>query len=131
MEIRLDALVKEIVLERDGGCVCPPPIKGHTEQRTPGHLISRGKESVKWDLMNVFEQCSGCNARHEHYPEIFTDWFIKKFGQVEYMALVERSYKVAKLTMEDLETLHFNLTEVQKQKGKPYHTQKQLLKGEI
>lgn len=133
-EIRLDALVKEIVLHRDNHCVCPPPVKGHTQVRTPGHLISRGKESVKWDLMNVHEQCSGCNARHEHYPEIFTNWFIGKFGQGGYMSLVERSYRVNKLTLDDLETLEFELTEIQKWQErtgrKPYFTQKQILSGE-
>jgi len=137
-EIRLDALVKEIVLLRDGGCVCPPPIKGHTQIRTPGHLISRGKESVKWDLMNVHEQCNGCNARHEHYPEIFTNWFIGQFGQDQYMKLVERSYKVNKLTLDDLEEIEYQLTEIQKmvefykitgEVKKPYFTQKQILDG--
>ena len=131
-EIRLDALVKEIVLLRDGGCVCPPPVKGHTPIRTPGHLISRGKESVKWDLMNVHEQCNGCNARHEHYPEIFTNWFIGQFGQAEYMKLVERSYKVQKLTLDDLEELEFQLTEILKlttPERKPYFTQKEILDG--
>jgi hypothetical protein len=129
-EIRLDALVKEIVLLRDDGCVCPPPVKGHTQQRTPGHLISRGKESVKWDLYNVHEQCSGCNARHEHYPEIFTAWFVREFGEQAYIDLEARSYKIAKLTIDDLETLEFELTEILKQCQKPYFTQKEILSGE-
>ena len=131
-EIRLDALVKEIVLLRDGGCVCPTPKKGHQPVRTPGHLISRVKESVKWDLMNVHEQCGGCNPRHEYYPEIFTNWFIGKFGQAEYMKLVERSYKVQKLTLDDLEELEFQLTEILKlttPERKPYLTQKEILDG--
>ena len=138
-EIRLDALVKEIVLDRDGFCVCPPPVNGHTQQRTPGHLISRGKESVKWDLLNVHEQCNGCNARHEHYPEIYTGWFVSNFGKDEYLRLVERSYKIQKMTIEDLETLEFELTEIRKvqefkrtigESWKPYFTQKQILSGE-
>ncbi len=134
-EIRLDALVKEIVLLRDGGCVCPPPIKGHTQIRTPGHLISRGKESVKWDLWNVHEQCNGCNARHEHYPEIYTHWFIQKFGGDKYMALVERKERITKLTIDDLESLEFELTEILRKQTnnpnwKPYFTQKQILNGE-
>lgn len=129
-EIRLDALVKEIVLLRDGRCVCPPPVKGHTQQRTPGHLISRGKESVKWDLYNVHEQCSGCNARHEHYPEIFTAWFVREFGRDAYIDLEARSYKIAKLTLDDLETLEFELTEILKTSPKPYFTQKEILSGE-
>jgi hypothetical protein len=132
-EIRLDALVKEIVLQRDGGCVCPPPLKGHRGGRSPGHLITRGKESVKWDLLNVHEQCASCNARHEHYPEIFTNWFIQRFGEIEYSGLVSRSYKVSKLTLDDLETLEFELIEVQKlmtDGWKPYITQRELLSGE-
>jgi hypothetical protein len=132
-EIRLDKLVKEIVLMRDGGCVCPSPVKGHQTTRTPGHLISRGKESVKWDLWNVHEQCSGCNARHEYYPEIFTAWFIRKFGGGAYEELESRSYKVAKLTLDDLETLEFELTEIlkwQERGKKAYFTQREILSGE-
>ena len=134
-EIRLDAIVKQIVLDRDGGCVCPPPLDGvHKGGRTPGHLISRVKESIKWDLLNVHEQCAACNSRHEYYPEIYTDWFIRNFGGGKYTALVERSYKVSKLTFDDLETLEIELTEVQKwqeQTGrKAYFTQRQLLSGE-
>lgn len=132
-ELRLDALVKEIVLLRDGGCVCPPPIKGHTQIRTPGHIISRGKESVRWDLLNVHEQCNGCNARHEHYPEIYTNWFIGKFESESYKKLVERSYKIRKLTIEDLEELEFQLEEILKiQRGtnkKAYFTQNEILDG--
>jgi len=134
-EIRLDLLVKQIVLARDNGCVCPPPIKGHSEVRTPGHIVSRVKESVKWDLFNVHEQCQSCNGRHEYYPEIFTNWFIQNFSADKYMRIVEDSYKVAKLTIDDLETLEYQLTEIQKYQErhtdwKPYYSQKDILTGE-
>jgi hypothetical protein len=108
-------------------------VKGHTQQRTPGHLISRGKESVKWDLYNVHEQCSGCNARHEHYPEIYTAWFVRNGGEQAYIDLEARSYKIAKLTLDDLETLEFELTEILKKCSadwKPYFTQNEILSGE-
>lgn len=132
-EIRLDELVKQIVLARDNGCVCPAPEKGHSSVRTPGHIITRGKESIKWDLMNVHEQCQSCNGRHVHFPEYYTKWFIDKFGGDQYVELVERGYKVQKLTSENLEELEFELTEIQKWQErtgrKAYFTQRDILSG--
>jgi len=134
-EIRMDGIVKQIVLIRDNGCVCPPPIKGHSGYRTPGHIVSRVKESVKWDLYNVHEQCQGCNSRHEYYPEIYTNWFIENFGAPAYMRIVSDSYKVSKLTIDDLETLEYELNEILKilqgrPDWKPYFTQKQIMSGD-
>jgi len=136
MEIRLDKLVKQIVVLRDGFCVCPKPENGHTDVMQPGHIISRGKEAIKWDLRNVHCQCSGCNMRHEHYPEIYINWYIETFGAESWAVLFNDREKVAKLTIDDLERLEFALTEIYKAQEaaqvigkvyKPYFTQKELL----
>ena len=131
-ERRLDGLVREIVLARDGFCVCPS--NKHTQIMQPGHLITRGRESVRWDLYNVNCQCSGCNLMHEYYPEIYTNWFIGRFGEDRYGQMVQDSITVSKLTIDQLETLYMNLIEVQKKqerdpKYRPYITQKELVNG--
>jgi 5-methylcytosine-specific restriction endonuclease McrA len=61
---KLDAIVKQIVIDRDVTCVCC----GTSQNLTPGHLFSRVAYSTRWDLDNVFAQCINCNFRHESDP---------------------------------------------------------------
>ena len=136
LERILDTMVREIVLRRDGFCVCPVPLAGrHGEKRQPGHLITRGKESVKWDLRNVNEQCQVCNILHEHYPERYNNWYANKFGMESYNDLCEDGDVSIKLSIEELETLMAQLAEVNRMQladknFKPRFSQKQLLSGE-
>lgn len=134
-ERELDTLVRSIVLLRDKFCVCPAPKNGHSVVMQPGHLITRGKESVKWDLRNVHAQCSGCNLTHEFRPERFTNWYIQRFSADSYVQLVADSEEVCKLSIDELMELRTQLTEIhellKKDKSfRPYFTQKQILTGE-
>ena len=61
---KLDAIVKQIVIARDGKCI----VCGTTQNLTPGHLFSRVAYSTRWDLDNVYAQCLNCNFRHESDP---------------------------------------------------------------
>lgn len=97
----LDRLVKDYVIMRDKKCICC----GTKENLTPGHLITRGCKSVRWDLTNVFAQCGRCNYMHEFRPEIMTQEFIKRYGNDAYNALVDRSRQVRKWTRVDLEAI--------------------------
>lgn len=98
LEIEADRIIRQIVLLRDYGlCCCPEPEGGHSGVLQAGHLITRGKKSVRWDLWNVNVQCSSCNMLHEHYAERYTSWFILEFGSKRYMDLVERSAIVRKI----------------------------------
>lgn len=134
-EIELDRLVRQIVLLRDGCCVCPAPKNGHSVVLQPGHLITRGKEGVKWDLRNVNCQCSGCNLSHEFRPERYTNWFIQNFTAETYIRLVEDSEAVNKLSIDELMELRNQLIEIyHKQLAektfKPRFSQRQILSGE-
>lgn len=134
LERRADTLVREIVLDRDGYCVCPAPKKGHTDILQCGHIITRGKESVKWDLYNTNAQCSGCNGRHRHYSEIYINWFVQEFDKFHLDRLVQDSYVVTKLKEYELEILISELTSIHRRQldrpdWKPYFTQKQILDG--
>lgn len=107
---RLDDITREIVLLRDGRCVTC----GKTDSLQCGHLITRARYGVRWDLLNCAVQCAGCNLRHEFNPEIYTNWFLRKYGLNEYQSLCHRSETQGKYSIGELEGILFDLTEVQK-----------------
>jgi len=135
LEIELDHLVREIVFVRDNGCVTPAPENGHSSTRQPGHLFKRTFESIKWDLYNVHEQCSSCNGRHVYHTNYYRWWFKDRFGDNEYNRLDRDARVSIKMSLDDLETLFIELTEIQKKQEsepgwKPYFSQKEILSGE-
>ena len=129
-ERKLDEITREIVLERDGHCVL---FGNHMGARQCGHLVTRAKKSVRWDLRNCNEQCGGCNLRHEYYPEVYTSWYLSNFGECHYKKLFEDSEVVRKLTIDELETLYINMVEIQKRmedkKFAPRFSQAEILAG--
>jgi len=52
-----------------------------------GHYISRKWNILRWDLRNVYPQCSGCNKLHNNNPAPFTLAIIDKFGSVRITQL--------------------------------------------
>jgi hypothetical protein len=134
LERQADSLVRDIVLKRDGFCVCPAPKNGHGNVRTPGHLISRTRQSLRWSLLNTNEQCTSCNFLHEHKPEIYTSWFIREFGAEAYQQLVEDAENVGKISVEQLQILCNELAAIKAYQGNdkkfvPRYTQEEILSG--
>jgi len=119
----LDVIVREIVFGRDVKAV---PLSYKIDEETgvtaiynthvdhPGHIISRSRISVRWDLRNVHRQNAAHNFLHEYYPEVFNQWYIETFGLSNWNELVEDSKRISTYSTAELETLLFNLTEVQK-----------------
>lgn len=103
---KLDQLVSEIVRKRDGKCV----ICGTTERLQAGHLFSRVAYSIRWDLNNVFAQCSGCNLRHEHDSFPFHDWFIREYSLEDFRILHALWKHPKKWTQAELEALYEKLS---------------------
>lgn len=135
LEKQADLLIRDIVLKRDQFCVCPAPKNGHTDVLQCGHLITRGRGSVKYDLRNCNAQCSGCNARHEHFAEIYTVWFIREFSVETYQTLVENSEAVKKLSVEELQILCNELEAIRARQDvdrdfKPRYSQAEILSGQ-
>ena len=136
LDILLNEAVKQIVLLRDGFCVCPAPSTGHGKKRQPGHLISRGKKSVKFDLRNVHEQCDSCNSMHENYPERYNNWYVNRFGLESYNELCADGMEVmTDFPVTDMEELLCQLREIHEllktdKSFRPYFTQKEILTGE-
>lgn len=137
LEIVLDGVVREIVLKRDRFCVCPAPAKGHSDVLQCGHLITRNRESVKWDLWNCSCQCSSCNMRHSTSTgwQYYDGWFIREFGREERLRIESDSRISRKLSVEELETLVRELTAIKARQEVdkdfvPRYSQAQILSGQ-
>ena len=70
-----------------------------------GHLIKRGKKNVRFDEDNCHCQCSSCNYKHNHYPEIYINWFIRKFGAEKFDTLTEKSKVMKQFKVWELEEI--------------------------
>ena len=134
---KLDDVVREIILDRDNGCVLPA-VRPHAGRRTRGHVISCTAESVEWDLYNVNEQCGGCNYYHEHRADVYIDWFIQRFGLEEWNRLRHDADHAEKLQVYELQELLDQLKKIRQKQiqsmlmgepWKPYFTQKDILSG--
>jgi hypothetical protein len=88
--VAFTSLFSYYIKVRDG-FVCG--LCGSKARLNNSHLISAQLTIIRWDEKNCHCQCSGCNKRHEFYPHIYTNWFIKKYGFEEY----ERLCKLANL----------------------------------
>lgn len=86
-----DDLVREIIFLRDDKCITCDKRQSN-EKLQVGHLITRGVHSVRWDLKNCNAQCSGCNLRHESYPEYYFTAFVNKYGSGELEWLQKRAH---------------------------------------
>lgn len=67
-----------------------------------GHLIKRGKRSVRWDELNCHALCSYHNFLDNMEPQHYISWFLREYGELPYQDLVERSRGVFKPSREFL-----------------------------
>lgn len=135
----IHSVMRDIVIERDGGCVVSyAPEKGHTKIIQAGHIVASTKGSVRFDLRNVHAQCSGCNGRHVHFPHYYIDWFIRKFGADTYLDIVSESNVVSTMKTYELQELMVQMKRIREKQlvcnlsgepFKPYFTQKEILSG--
>jgi hypothetical protein len=91
---KLDKVVSDIVILRDGKCV----VCGSTSTLGAGHIFSRKAHNTRWDMSemgNVHCQCWPCNLRHvrDQYP--YFQWYINKFGQTRFDQL-RREFKTTR-----------------------------------
>jgi hypothetical protein len=127
------SLLRDIVMFRDKGCVCPAPEKGHSSIRQHGHLIPSTKGGTRFDLWNNNEQCHSCNGRHEYYPHYYTDWFLSVFGEEQYHRLCVDSDKIG-LKSYELEEIIVQLEAIKAKQltdpnFSPRFTQQEILSG--
>lgn len=107
---KLDKIVSLIVRLRDKKCVTPS-VKC-TKVLQCSHLIKRGKLPTRFDLDNCNTQCSYHNYLHNNYPEIYTEWWLNKYGQEKYNHLIAQSQKIWKPSITELQELLEHLTKI-------------------
>lgn len=79
-----------------------------------GHYVTRTKRILRWDILNLFPQCSHCNSIHEDDQLPMTMAIIRKYGQerLEYFEKKELEYEAGKwLTDEKKKELKYYLEE--------------------
>ena len=97
---KLDIVISKYVIQRDGFCVqCGSP-----ERLTCGHLFSRRLMSVRFDLDNCHCQCWPDNFRHGQWPEYYTAWFLKEYGQEKYLELEVKAHTLRKWSIPELKS---------------------------
>jgi 5-methylcytosine-specific restriction endonuclease McrA len=96
-----DRLFSLFIRQRDKSCV----LCGSTTNLTNGHLIKRGKKSVRWDEMNCNCLCMGCNYKDNFDHDVYVQWWILKYGVGAYFNLIERSRGILKPSREFLSNI--------------------------
>lgn len=89
----MDRLVTKIVMIRDPACVTCGKVNTQTGTGS-GHLLSKKKNSTRWNLLNVHRQCWSCNWLHrvkDYSP--YVSWFLKSNGCPAFIDLF-KIYKV-------------------------------------
>lgn len=94
-----DAAASAYIRRRDGRCL----VCGTAQNLTCGHLFSRSHYSTRWDEINLYTQCTGCNLLHEHDPYPLLQIAIKMHGQEAVDALHSRFSRPSKFRNEDLD----------------------------
>jgi hypothetical protein len=66
------------------------------------HYISRGHMSTRWDELNCFAGCYGCNvAKNGNYPA-YTEFLLKVYGVKGLESLIKKKYVIKKFTLDEL-----------------------------
>lgn len=98
------------VRKRDKRCVTC----GSHSNLQAGHLFSRVAYNTRWNDLNVFAQCAGCNLSHEYNTFPLTNYFLNQFGQGLYQEMYRDWHAVKKFTNKELESLYLELQELYK-----------------
>lgn len=87
---QLDSIVRKICRLEWGDmptCVCCGLTSGYSNPHTNphgiqiGHYIKRKKFILRWDIKNLWPQCSHCNVVHNENTLPFTQYILKTVGK--------------------------------------------------
>lgn len=95
---KADTYFSLYIRARDGRCVCC----GAVTNLQCGHLFTRSYFTIRWDPMNAFCQCAGCNLSHEHDPGPLTRHFLRIYDAEAYEALHKKGRATRKFNTEQL-----------------------------
>ena len=69
------------------------------------HFVTRRRTATRWDLINVIGACKACNKYERYYPDLSRAWFIRRYGSMPYLDLVDKSKAKVLMTEEGLEEI--------------------------
>jgi len=78
---------------------------GKASPLNTAHIFSRRNLATRWDKDNVFCFCVGCHFWAHQNPILFAEFAKKKLGVKKYEELKEKSIKIKKWTIPELEEL--------------------------
>ena len=81
---------------------------------TCGHLITSGKDSLRFSELNCHCQCWSCNQVHEFHPQIYQQKFLDRYGKKEYDGMILAGNHTLHYTPQEL----FDLGELYEKKTK-------------
>lgn len=72
-----------------------------------GHYVSRTRTCLRWDLNNLYPQCSSDNVKHNQNPSVMTMAIIKKHGKerIEYLEKTSREGVGIRITVQQKQEL--------------------------
>jgi hypothetical protein len=86
LKLCADRLFSLFICNRDKTCVLKSP--KCWGQIQCGHLISRRIMALRYHEDNCHAQCQYHNSLHRFKPELYTSWFVNKYGSEAYSQLI-------------------------------------------
>jgi hypothetical protein len=65
----------------------------HWKDCDAGHFHRRGLIWLRYDIRNVWPQCTNCNRRHDGKLNLFAGFILKELGQETMLELDQLAYK--------------------------------------
>ena len=100
-------MTRDLVMALEKRCITC----GSVSNLQCGHLFTRSKYSVRWDLDNCHAQCPGCNLRHEYDPHVYVAAYLTLYGLDAYQSLYRRAETPRKWSTDQLEDLAMAMEE--------------------
>ena len=103
---KLDDLIRDIVRERDQDCItCGTRLT--PANRTAGHFIHRRHLGTRWNVSNVWGQCSDCNIQDS--DERFSNALRNKCSEKLVRDLITAGHRNNNFSISDLKNIYEKL----------------------
>lgn len=98
---KADKVFSIFIRKRDGVCfTC-----GSRRNLQCGHFISRSHNATRYDELNCWTQCVGCNVFKNGNMAEFSYRLLKKIGQEKFTALIKKGRQIKQFTVKELEKI--------------------------
>lgn len=98
--------VRQKDIDHDGNTKCVTCGKvAHWKNLQAGHYISRNHLSTRWEELNVFPQCVGCNIWGRGKHDEYAIYLIEKYGNNILELLHKQKQQITRMKRADYEAL--------------------------